>query len=63
MASELPFLLVAGVAVGGFLGYVLDRSFHTKPILMIVLGALGFFAGLRELLRRVAKSDSDSPGS
>jgi F0F1-type ATP synthase assembly protein I len=45
VATELPFLLVAGVAVGGVLGYFLDGWLHTKPILMLVLGGLGFFAG------------------
>jgi ATP synthase protein I len=66
LATELPFLLVAGVAVGGVLGYLLDRWWHTKPAMMLILGALGFFAGVRELLRRLAKSDTDSssgPGS
>jgi F0F1-type ATP synthase assembly protein I len=55
VATELPFLLVVGVGIGGVLGYVLDGRFHTKPILMLVLGGLGFFAGLAELLRRLAK--------
>jgi F0F1-type ATP synthase assembly protein I len=59
LATELPFLLVAGVAVGGVLGYFLDRWWHTKPAMMLVLGAVGFFAGVRELLRRLAKSDTD----
>jgi F0F1-type ATP synthase assembly protein I len=60
LATELPFLLVAGVAVGGVLGYFLDHWWHTKPAMMLILGALGFFAGVRELLRRLAKSDTDS---
>jgi F0F1-type ATP synthase assembly protein I len=66
LATELPFLLVAGVAMGGVLGYFLDRWLHTKPVLMLVLGAIGFFVGVRELLRRLAKSDTNSssgPGS
>lgn len=60
LATELPFLLVAGVAAGGVLGYFLDRWLHTKPAMMLILGALGFIAGVRELLRRLAKSDTDS---
>jgi F0F1-type ATP synthase assembly protein I len=60
LATQLPFLLVAGVAVGGVLGYFLDHWLHSKPILMILLGAVGFFAGVRELLRRLAKSDRDA---
>ena len=57
LASELPLLIVAGVAVGGVLGYLMDGWFHTKPILMLVLGGLGFFAGVAQLLRRLSKSD------
>lgn len=60
LATELPSLLVAGVVVGGVLGYFLDRWLHTKPAMMLVFGALGFFAGVRALLRRLAKSDTDS---
>jgi ATP synthase protein I len=60
LATELPFLLVAGVGVGGVLGYFLDRWWHTKPAMMLIFGAIGFFAGVRELLRRLAKSDTDS---
>ncbi|HXY01774.1 MAG TPA: AtpZ/AtpI family protein [Candidatus Limnocylindrales bacterium] len=53
MAMELPFVLVAAILVGGFVGYLLDRWLHTKPILMFVLGFLGFFGGLRDVLRRL----------
>jgi ATP synthase protein I len=55
MAMELPFVIVASVAVGGVLGFFLDRWFHTKPYLMLILGFLGFFGGLRDVLRRVAR--------
>ncbi len=57
MAMELPFVLVAAVVVGGGLGYFLDRWLHTKPILMLVLGFLGFFGGLRDVLRRLPADD------
>jgi ATP synthase protein I len=60
LATELPFLLVGGVVGGAFLGYLLDRWLHTKPYLMLVMGAVGFAVGLRDLLRRLSKSDSDS---
>ncbi|MBZ5501642.1 MAG: AtpZ/AtpI family protein [Acidobacteriia bacterium] len=61
LATELPFLLVGGVVAGGFLGYLLDRWWHTKPVLMILLGAVGFFVSLRDLLRRLQKDDPDIP--
>jgi ATP synthase protein I len=55
MAMELPFVIVAAILVGGFVGYLLDRWLHTKPVLMLVLGFLGFFGGLRDVLRRLDK--------
>ena len=61
LATELPFLLVGGVVAGGFLGYLLDRWWHTKPVLMILLGAVGFSVSLRDLLRRLQKDDPDVP--
>jgi len=55
IALELPFILVAAIVLGGLLGYFLDGWLHTKPYLMLVFGTLGFFGGLRDLLRRVSK--------
>jgi F0F1-type ATP synthase assembly protein I len=55
LAMELPFVIVASTAVGGGLGYFLDQWLHTRPYMMLVLGLLGFFGGLREVLRRVAR--------
>jgi ATP synthase protein I len=54
-AMELPFILVAAIIVGGFFGYLLDGWLHTKPYLMLILGFLGFFGGLRDVLRRISK--------
>ncbi len=53
VAMELPFVLVSAIVVGGLIGYFLDRWLHTRPVLMIVLGGLGFFAGVRDVLRRM----------
>lgn len=53
MAMELPFVLVGAVLLGGVLGFFLDRWFHTKPYLMMVFGALGFFGGVRDIVRRM----------
>jgi ATP synthase protein I len=54
MAMELPFVIVAAIGVGGGLGWVLDHYLHTKPALMLILGGVGFFVGIRDVLRRVA---------
>jgi ATP synthase protein I len=56
MAMELPFVLVAAVVVGGLLGFFLDRWLHTKPWLLILFGGVGFYAGVRDVLRRLSGS-------
>ena len=53
IALELPFVLVGAVALGGLLGFLLDRSLHTKPIFLLLFGALGVAGGIREIIRRV----------
>jgi F0F1-type ATP synthase assembly protein I len=58
LAMELPFTIVGAVLLGGLLGYFLDHWLHTKMIFALVLGALGFAGGLKEVLRRLAQSDS-----
>lgn len=63
VAMELPFVLVSAVAVGGLAGYFLDRWFHTKPFLLVILGGLGFFAGVREIVRRLPGSGDGSAKS
>ncbi len=52
-AIELPVIFVATVVIAGGVGYFLDHWLHTKFIFMFVLGALGFFAAVREILRRL----------
>jgi F0F1-type ATP synthase assembly protein I len=53
LAMELPFVLFGAIAIGGLLGYFLDHWLHTKLIFTLILGGLGFFAGLRDVLRRL----------
>jgi len=53
IALELPFTLVGAVIAGGAIGYFLDKWIHTSPWLMMILGGLGFFAGVREVIRRL----------
>jgi len=53
LALELPFTMVGALVVGGFLGYFLDKWLHTSPWLTVVLGAFGFFGGVREVIRRL----------
>jgi ATP synthase protein I len=58
LALELPFTLVGPVVIAAAMGYFLDRWLHTKPWFTLVLGALGFFAGVREVLRRLPSGDN-----
>ncbi len=43
--------LIAGVLVGGGLGWLIDRELETKPIFMLALIALGFAASVLSVLR------------
>jgi F0F1-type ATP synthase assembly protein I len=56
---ELPILLVGSVAIGGGLGYLIDARLHTSPLFTLILGALGFAAGMRQLIVRLSKDTSD----
>ncbi len=48
--------LVAGVLVGGGLGWLLDKVFHTKPLMMILLGCLGLAGGFWNIIRETMPS-------
>ncbi len=63
IALELPFTLVGAVIVGGAAGYFLDKWLHTSPWLMVILGSLGFFGGVREVLRRLPADDGSGNGN
>jgi len=62
IALELPFTLVGAVIVGGAIGYFLDKWLHTSPWLMVVFGGLGFFAGVREVIRRLPAGGGSGNG-
>jgi F0F1-type ATP synthase assembly protein I len=50
---ELPFTFAGAILLAGGVGFLLDRWLHTKPIFTLVLGAIGFIAGVREVIRRL----------
>ena len=54
VALELPFAIVGAVVLGGLLGYLLDHWLQTKFIFTLILGGLGFAAGIREVIRRLS---------
>jgi ATP synthase protein I len=56
-AMRLGTELLAGVGVGGVIGYFLDKVAGTSPILFILFFFLGFAAGLRNIMRSVSKGE------
>jgi F0F1-type ATP synthase assembly protein I len=52
LAMELPFTIVGGIVLAGFLGYLVDRWLHTWPWLTIIGGGAGFAASLLDIVRR-----------
>lgn len=51
MAFRLATELVAGILVGGFIGWQLDKWLDTTPLFLLVFFALGFAAGLFNVIR------------
>jgi len=51
LVGRIATEIVAGVAVGGFLGWMLDAWLGTSPIFMIVLFFLGAGAGMLNIWR------------
>ena len=50
-ALKLSTEMIGGVAVGGFIGWALDRWLGTAPILMVVFLLLGGAAGIMNVIR------------
>jgi ATP synthase protein I len=60
-ALRLGVELVAGVAVGGFIGWALDRFFGTAPFLMVVFLGLGAAAGIMNVVRTAKRMQAAAP--
>ena len=63
MVMELPMIMIGSVVIGGGLGYLLDQRLHTSPVLALILGMLGFGAGVWEIIRRLSRSEKSDSGS
>jgi ATP synthase protein I len=59
-ALKLGVELVAGVAVGGFIGWALDRFLGTAPFLMVVFLGLGAAAGIMNVVRTAKRMQADA---
>ena len=62
-ALRLGVELVAGVAVGGFIGWALDRFLGTAPLLMVVFLGLGAAAGIMNVVRTAKRMQAEAPST
>ena len=51
--------LVAGTAVGGFIGYYLDKVLATKPLFFIVCLLLGSAGGILNTVRQALRESKE----
>ena len=58
-AFKLGTELVAAVAVGTIIGFILDTVFDSKPWLMIIFFFLGAAAGMLNVIRAANKMQKD----
>ena len=58
-AFKLGTELVASVAVGTIIGFILDNWFGTKPILIIVFFLFGAAAGIVNVFKAAKKMQGD----
>jgi ATP synthase protein I len=60
-ALRLGVELVAGVAVGGFIGWALDRFLDTAPFMMVVFLGFGAAAGILNVVRAAKRMQAEAP--
>ena len=54
-AFKLSTELVSAVAVGAIIGFILDKTFGTKPWLIIIFFFVGVIAGIINVIRSAKK--------
>jgi len=59
--SSIAMILPASIAVGLFMGYLLDRWLGTEPWLLLIFTVLGIVSGLLSLFRSLKKEMKDEP--
>ena len=58
-AFKLGTELVAAVAVGSIIGFILDNWFDTKPLLIIIFFLFGAIAGIINVFRAAKRMQRD----
>lgn len=58
IATRLGTELVAGLIVGGGMGWGIDRIFHTAPWGLVVFFILGAAASIRAVMRTAQKANA-----
>ena len=53
IAYRIIIDLIAGLVVGGFLGYMLDTHAHTKPFGMVICLLLGAICGIYTVFKSI----------
>jgi F0F1-type ATP synthase assembly protein I len=59
LLSAIPFILALAPIVGFLLGQYLDKRFHTRPWVSVILMGLGFVAGVRETVNIIRLSQRE----
>jgi ATP synthase protein I len=57
LAMRLGVEVVAAMVIAVTIGWGLDRLFHTRPWMMVVMVPVGMAAGLRNLVRAVGPAN------
>jgi ATP synthase protein I len=57
--SSLGLMLPSSIAVGLFLGYILDKAFGTQPWMLIIFFLFGSASGIYNLLRGLNRLQDD----
>jgi ATP synthase protein I len=60
-ALRLGTELVAGVLVGGFIGWALDQAFGSAPLMLVVFLILGAAAGILSVVRTAQRMQAEAP--
>lgn len=60
IAFRIAADLIAGVLVGGFIGWQLDEWLETKPFLLLIFLVLGTAAGVLNVVRSARRMQQDA---